>query len=269
MPHSMDESDDAARFDSAAEAFLSYLESPHGRLRSRLIQTRLRRWLRARWPLGSREDGLTVLDVGAGSGSLGLVLAREEGARVALVEPSATLVERLEARVDSLPVRVHRASLERLSEHIGSDVFDLVICHDVIEYLADECQALAALAGRVAPGGALSVVAFNPRQEPLRRAVRDRDLAGAIAALAANLRVPSLYGVDRKGMTVTQLTEGVEVAGLTVERLSGVFVCADYLDSERIDREFDAALKLDLHLGDQPDCVSVSRYLHTWATRMG
>ena len=61
--------------------------------------------------------------------------------------------------------------------------FDLVICHNVLEYVQDKEEIICALAGAVKPGGKLSIVKHNINGRVMARAVFDNDPAMAMALL--------------------------------------------------------------------------------------
>lgn len=93
----------------------------------------------------------SVLDVGCGEGRWQPVLAGlRPGASYLGLDPSAYAVERFGAERNLM-----RGSFEELELHAFDDTFDLVVCADVLHYLADEeilrgIETLADLVGGVA-----------------------------------------------------------------------------------------------------------------------
>ncbi|MDE3175858.1 MAG: methyltransferase domain-containing protein [Pseudomonadota bacterium] len=117
------------------------------------------------------------LDVGCGSGVFSRLLARG-GAEVLGLDGSPAMVEAARgAGGAGVSFEVGRV------EEVGAlaRTFDGAICLSVLEYLAQPDEALAAIAGRVKPGGRIAVSLPN-RGSTLRLAQRlARGVAGAKA----------------------------------------------------------------------------------------
>jgi SAM-dependent methyltransferase len=107
------------------------------------------RWLRG---VSSNNAPQSVLDVGAGSGALLRVLAaRFPGAELAGCEPAAPAGHtRLEERAS-----LYRGDITAIPAAFRAD---WAISVNVIEHVPDPVAFLAAMAGRLAPGGELLVV---------------------------------------------------------------------------------------------------------------
>lgn len=75
--------------------------------------------------------------------------------------------------------------LATLPTRLADDRFDLVLLHNVIQYVDDGAAALAALAALLRPNGLLSLLTPNPVSEVLRAALVDRQPDQALTALDA------------------------------------------------------------------------------------
>lgn len=174
-------------FGDQLDAWRAWQLAPWGRLRYAVVGETLTRHLAPRQdPAG--PGGLTrVLDVGGGDGGDALPLA-EAGHHVTVVDPSPTLLGELREGADARGlgdrVRDVRGGLDDLTD-LGLEPADLVLCHTVLQYRQDTRADVARLAGLVAPGGLVSLVAPNPPADLLAAAVRDTDLTGALALLEA------------------------------------------------------------------------------------
>ncbi len=149
-------------FDRTAAAAWERLTSdaPVGRVRATVRAGRDRmRGILLDW-LPQDMQGLTLLDAGAGTGSLAIIAA-ERGARVTAVDISATLLEVAHERTpDALRDRIDYRAGDMLAAEGGP--FDYVVAMDsLIHYeINDMLDAIAALAGN-ARNGVLTT--FAPR----------------------------------------------------------------------------------------------------------
>jgi ubiquinone/menaquinone biosynthesis C-methylase UbiE len=120
--------------------------------------------------LGSRIEGKKLLDLGAGMGGLSVALMRELG-------PEGLRLQALDYNPDYCSIALLRAERYALQLSIAvgageylpypSEAFDLVVCMDVLEHVADPRAVLAEIERVLKPGGtALTTV-------PNRHAFRD------------------------------------------------------------------------------------------------
>ncbi|KUJ84625.1 SAM-dependent methyltransferase [Microbulbifer flavimaris] len=116
--------------------------------------------------LGEGTPRLRVLDAGGGQGQFALDMAGA-GHQVTIVDISAAMLDqaRERARERGLQGRVellHR-SFQALAESDSCGRYDLVLCHAVLEWLAEPQAAIGALRRLLAPGGHLSLTFYNRR----------------------------------------------------------------------------------------------------------
>jgi ubiquinone/menaquinone biosynthesis C-methylase UbiE len=118
---------------------------------------------------GQRQERQRVLDLGTGDGRFAALLA-SEGAEVSGVDPSRAALERARAAHPYLDLHTPLAD-GRLP--FDDALFDLVVCIDVLQHVADT-QSLLSEARRVlAPGGLLAAsVPWHGRLKNLLIALR-------------------------------------------------------------------------------------------------
>jgi 2-polyprenyl-3-methyl-5-hydroxy-6-metoxy-1,4-benzoquinol methylase len=181
-----------------------------GRLRSWLIVRALRR-------LGSWDRRPRALyDAGGGEGAFALHVARRFPSwRVVIADNEARTIERaLRIRralgLDNLEIRE-----VDLREPGDENVYDVVVCADVLEHIEEDDRVVAHLARALKPGGVLLVTSPSvPQPKHLSLVVwRERRIGFD----------PSDYGHVRAGYSEDRLRELFEGAGLEVESVRRTF----------------------------------------------
>ncbi|MCL2299655.1 MAG: methyltransferase domain-containing protein [Firmicutes bacterium] len=147
--------------------YFDFQRSPWGEMQYRL-----------QWEQLAFAQGLRILDFGSGTGKTADHLAALGD--VTAVEPSADMLaqrhcengyRQIHGGIDDLP----------------DEPFDLVTCHNVLEFVEDRERYLEELAKRVKPGGRLSIVKHNLPGRAMRQAVLQNDPAGALALLRGEM----------------------------------------------------------------------------------
>ncbi len=125
-------------------------DTPERRERARAVA----RAIREHVPL---TPATRTIEVGAGTGLLGLELARDVGDLV-LAEPSEGMLEVIREKLAAGgPRHVTAMRLDLLADPPPDDAFDLAISLLVLHHLADTDAALAAIGRLLRPGGRLAV----------------------------------------------------------------------------------------------------------------
>ncbi|HPU13966.1 MAG TPA: methyltransferase domain-containing protein [Aeromicrobium sp.] len=137
---------------------------------------------------GADRDGrgeLAVLDLGGGTGADAVRLAGL-GHRVVVVDPSPDALAASARRATESGVQIQGilGDATDLAEHVAPASFDLVICHGVLEFVADPAQALESARTVLRPGGWLSIMVAS-RVAAVAARVAAGDIAGARALVDA------------------------------------------------------------------------------------
>ncbi|MGJ7460034.1 methyltransferase domain-containing protein [Halomonas sp. MA07-2] len=205
-------------FDGLAEKFA---ESLYGGVRGELRLALLDRLL----PELLALQGQPVLDVGGGLGQLAGWFAGR-GHAVTLVEPSGEMLARARESLEGRGVSFLQAPLQVLPE-LAPGPWPLIACHAVLEWLADPRAALATLAGRLAPGGQLSLMVFNRDALRFSNVVKgnlEKALADRLAGKGLRRRLTPI-----SPLTHAQITTWSAELGLEVRAVAGVRIFHDYL----------------------------------------
>jgi S-adenosylmethionine-dependent methyltransferase len=261
----MSASADSERFQSGSNKYAAYLETPEGRLRSDLAFANLHDFL----PLHA-EESLCALDLGCGTGATAVRLARL-GIHVTALDCSPAMLDNAqrvarEAGITEKIVLKHGEATQ-LASLFPARSFDVILCHNILEYIDDPGVVLRDAARALRGSSAiLSVLVRNQAGEVFKAAIQTGDLSVAENNLTAEWGQESLYGGRVRLFTVDTLRAMLKAAALTVIAERGVRVLADYLPS-RISRsaEYERILGLERKLGSRPEYAAVARYIQCFA----
>ena len=256
-----------SRFENDASRYAAYLETPEGRLRTDLAFANLHEFL----PASAGVNSLRALDLGCGTGAAAVRLARL-GIHVTMLDSSATMLALAEQTIVkagvSDKITVKRGDAARLADIFHAESFDIILCHNLLEYVDDPSAVLRA-AARVLRGSTaiLSVLARNQAGEVLKAVLQTGDLTTAEQNLTAEWGQESLYG-DRVRLFTPEAFEALlKDASLAINVRRGVRVIADYLPAQ-ISRsaEYERIFALERKLGKRGEFFGVARYLHCLAS---
>jgi S-adenosylmethionine-dependent methyltransferase len=205
---------------------------------------------------------LRVLDIGAGLGHMALWLA-ERGHQVTLAEPAEPMLEGARARFAEAGQQATfiQAPWQDLLGQL-TEPYDLVLCHAVLEWLAEPETILPVLHQLTRKDGLLSLAFYN------RDALVYRNL---LKGHFRKLRRDDLAG-EKQSLTpqkpLDPRTLRVQLEGLwQVETESGVRVFHDYMPSEfQAKAELLDLLEMELAHRRHPAFAGLGRYLH-WICR--
>ncbi|HET7871153.1 MAG TPA: methyltransferase domain-containing protein [Terriglobales bacterium] len=253
---------DRERFQTGAHQYALYLETPEGRLRSDLAFANLQDFLPAQ-----ARPSYSALDLGCGTGAAAVRLARL-GAHVTLLDSSPAMLDIAQRAAQEADVAdnvvLQPGDAAHVSNLFPARSFDLVLCHNVLEYCDDPGAVLRGAAGALRDASAiLSVLVRNQAGEVLKAAIQAGDLASAANALTAEWGEESLYRGKVRLFTPDSLKAMLAEASLTPVAERGVRVLVDYLPP-RVSRtaDYDKIFELERLLGSRPEFAAIARYSH-------
>jgi S-adenosylmethionine-dependent methyltransferase len=254
---------DSERFQSGAGQYSAYLETPEGRLRSDLAFANLQDFLPHNAPL-------RALDVGGGTGATAVRLARL-GVHVTLLDSSPAMLNIAKRAAHEAGVAdkvvLQQGDATQLANLFRAPSFDVILCHNVLEYCDDLGAVLRGAAIALRDSSAiLSVLVRNQAGEVLKAAIQAGDLAAANNGLTAEWGQESLYGGKVRLFTSDSLRAILTQASLASIAERGVRVLADYLPP-RISRsaDYERIFELERKLGSRPQYAAVARYTQCFA----
>jgi S-adenosylmethionine-dependent methyltransferase len=252
---------DSDRFQGGAHKYAAYLQTPEGRLRSDLAFANLQEFL----PLPQAKDSLCALDLGCGTGATAVRLA-QLGLHVTLLDCSPAMLDRAKRAARqagvSEKITLKQGDAAQLGNFVPTGGFDVIVGHNLLEYVDDPCGVLRGAARALRDSSAiLSVLVRNQAGEVLKAAIQAGDLAAAESSLTAEWAQESLYGGRVRLFRSDRLQAMLKAAALAITAERGVRVLADYLPPQISRRaQYARILELERKLGTQPEFAAVARY---------
>jgi S-adenosylmethionine-dependent methyltransferase len=250
------------RFQSDAGKYAAYLQTPEGRLRLDLAFANVQEFLSVR----QGSHALYALDLGCGTGANAVRLARL-GFHVTMLDSSQAMLDiaqraALHATVGD-KVTIKKGDAAALSTLFNAGAFDVILCHNVLEYVDDPAAVLCDAARLLRnPSAILSVLVRSQAGEVLKAAIHTGDLAAAENALASEWTNESLYGGKVGLFALDKMRNLIKAASLRIVAERGVRIITDYLPP-KVSREdeYQRILELERKLGRRAEFVASARYM--------
>jgi SAM-dependent methyltransferase len=255
------------RFGTGAAKYAEYLDTPEGRLRLDLSFANLQEFIpRAAQPL-------RALDVGGGTGALAIRLAKS-GLHVTLLDTSLPMLDLAKQASQKAGV-AERIVLQHgdagdLANLFPAESFDVVLCHNILEYVADPFAVLQSAAHRLRDRSSIISILVRNQAGEVLNAVTKGDLAAAEHVLTEKSARESLYGGTVRLFTPEGVRAMLAKFSLVVFAERGVRVASDYLPPQ-VSRtaEYEHIFQLERKLGMRPDFGPIARYLQYVARPQG
>ncbi len=213
---------------------------------------------------------LRILDVGAGLAQIAIELATQ-GHTLVINDISANMLEKAQANAEivkkDLDIRWYVCPYQELEEKLAGNTekFDLIMCHALLEWLAEPAAVMDFFDKHLIENGALSLCFYNPASFDYRNLIMGN----------FNLLDNTEYKADNK----KSLTPNHPVAKEEVETwleahhyqtilASGLRVFHDYSPLKRGGHnDPEAVIRMELRYSQLEPYKWLGRYLHILATR--
>ncbi len=241
-------------FDSIAAKFQQNIyQTSKGRLRQLVLQRDLAEFSPLAIPT-------RILDVGAGQGQLGLWLAGR-GHQVRLTDLSLEMLTMAQARATELALepQVSFAHLGLQQLVLEQQQYPVVLCHAVLEWLAQPAQAIADLFQLVEAGGALSLMFYNVDAKRFSNIVY-----GNFDYVLNDLVYKKKVSLSpQQPMDPQDVLDWCLQQGFVLHSKTGVRCFHDYLRNRaEQESQFDKLLEVELKYNRREPYASLGRYQH-------
>ncbi|MGR9053055.1 MAG: methyltransferase domain-containing protein [Gammaproteobacteria bacterium] len=209
---------------------------------------------------------LNIWDAGCGFAQISSELGAC-GHALTLCDVSEKMLARARQQFESkgVPATFHHAAAQSLAPSLPP--FDLVLCHALLEWLAEPVSALRIIAERVRSGGYLSLLFYN------------RNAMVYTNALKGGWRLQHLLDDSYlgKGKRLTppnpqfphEITALLNQWGFSIETHTGVRVFHDYLDNDVLAQSSrDELFRLEHRFCRMPTYRDMGRYVHLLARKL-
>lgn len=209
-----------------------------------------------------KEGGLSVLDIGAGLGQIGIQAALF-GHDVCINDISQNMLDvaKEDAKEQGIfeHIRWHHGAFQDLAQDSLKKTYDVVLCHAVLEWLAEPDVLLQALSKFTHQGSIVSLMFYNKDALVLHNLIRgnfnkiqNNDFKGMKGGLTPQNPIQPAW-VEAK----------LHDLGFDVTYKSGIRVFSDYVGIKRGGNENDdEVLAMELEYSNQQPYQQMGRYIH-------
>jgi S-adenosylmethionine-dependent methyltransferase len=210
-------------FDGSIDRWLAENDRPWMKLKTDIGLRNLRKYLPGK--------SLRILDAGGGSGCDSIPLA-QEGHHLTLVDYSPEMLkaagESAEREGLQNNIQFHQSDVSKLDRIFEEPQFDVVLCHNVLQFVGDPKRLLSNLAGTLVPGGILSLISANRYSMPYREAFITKDLDAALLRIGSRTFRNILFDTPITEYSVDEIQEMLPGAGLAFDAHYGIRCLSDY-----------------------------------------
>jgi len=205
------------------------------------------------------RPALDIVDVGGGTGGLAVPFAAL-GHNVTVVDPSPDALAAAQRRAAEAGARLASVQGEAASLDgvVGPGAADLVICHNVLEYVEEPAEAMSAIARVLRPSATVSLLVSNAVAAVLHRA-----LAGRFAE--ARVLLADTKACRPRRFTLPELTALVEQAGLRAGEAHGLRIFGGLVPGALLEGDAaaaDALRALEAAAASTPPLRDIAAQLH-------
>ncbi|OCG15054.1 S-adenosyl-L-methionine-dependent methyltransferase [Gilliamella sp. Fer1-1] len=201
---------------------------------------------------------LTILDAGGGQGQIACRLAKL-GHQVTLCDISEQMLAlaKQKAQIENVKINCLCCPIQQLDSLINQP-FDLVICHAVLEWIAEPIALLKALKKHLKPDGYLSLMFYN-YHALLFKTVTLGNFGYTQAGLAKRKKKTLSPDFPREPIDVYQWLNQID---FTILQKTGIRIFHDYLANKaKAETHFEQLLELEQKYCQTEPYLNLARYI--------
>jgi S-adenosylmethionine-dependent methyltransferase len=212
----------ATKFDDNFAKWKQEMNLPWAKLAHKLSQSNLAKHL--------GQGQMHILDAGGGNG-LDSVPFAKQGHFVDIVDYSQEMLADIPTQE---PIATHLADIRELSSLFPDFHFDLILCHNVLQYVSDVPALINSFAKLLKPNGIISIVSINRFSTPYHAAFLDGNFDEAITLLESRTSKAKIFNTDMISYSADEICEMLNNVGFIPEKDYGIRCITDYWgDNER------------------------------------
>jgi phosphoribosylformimino-5-aminoimidazole carboxamide ribotide isomerase len=238
-------------FEAAVPTWKLEQDKPWNRFGYQLIEHNLKKHI----PMDSRP--LRVLDAGGGNGLDSLRLARMNH-HIDLVDISQQMLHdaRANAALAGVTDRVvtHAIDVFGIGDEFAENEFDIVLCHNVIQFVDDVKPLLEILVRVLKPGGFLSLISTNQYSLPYQAAFLEQDLDKAFELLDHSAEYNPVFEIHAHEFRADEVIEWLAAMGLVLEKHYGIRCLYNYWGTNKLKQSshvYEKLKKLEFELTER------------------
>ena len=213
----------ATEFDNKITRWKQEMELPWAKLKYKLVQSNLAKHL--------SQIQMSILDAGGGNGFDSIPFATQ-GHFVDIVDYSREMLADAQSRAMQVGaqerVATHLADVRDISNLFPNLQFDLILCHNVLQYVEDVPALMKALSGLLKSNGIISIVSINRYSTPYHAAFLGDNLAEAITSLDSRVSKAKIFDANIVSYSADEISQLLKNAGIVTERDYGIRCICDY-----------------------------------------
>jgi S-adenosylmethionine-dependent methyltransferase len=255
----------AAAFDNHIEQWIEEQAKPWGVLRYKQTQANLAKHLGL--------APLRILDAGGGNGLDSIPLA-QQGHFVEIVDYSTQMLSDAVHRAAQADVQdriiVHQANVQDIGSLFPDSHFDVVLCHNVLQYVENISALLKNLSRLLKANGLISLISINRYSQSYHAAFLRGDLAEALAQVDGHQQRAHIFDTMMTNYSVQEISDMLDSSGCSIEQDYGLRCLFDYWgDNERKSDPaiFEQLERLEFALMDRYPYKLLARYYHVIARK--
>jgi S-adenosylmethionine-dependent methyltransferase len=213
----------SSTFDESIDRWVAENDLPWMQLKTEIGLSNLKKHL--------PQKPLRILDAGGGSGADSIPLARE-GHSVDLLDYSPEMLkvakENIEREKLQAKIRYHAGDVSQLERTFPQPQFDVVLCHNVLQFVGDVPTLLRSISKTLVPGGFLSLISGNWYTIPYRAAFMTKDLDKALELIGSRTARNVIFNTTVTEYSADEIKEMLPGAGLAFDAHYGIRCITDY-----------------------------------------